>query len=117
MKIKEYNQMMNYLTRPKQKPIKREETMPERIARLQYTYDNAGTKPKHMDNPNIYTHEQKPFKKKIKKTEPLKIDITGINNSLNAYEKLNKPDPVKPIKREERLEGLAGILGVDPKKI
>ena len=64
---KEYKQMMNYLTRPKKKPIKREETYPERIARLQYTYDNAGTKPKHMDNPNIYTHEQKPFKKKIKK--------------------------------------------------
>ena len=117
MKVKEYQQMMNYLTRTKQKPIKREETMPERIARLQYTYDNVGTKPKHMDNKNIYTHEQKPFKKKIKKTEPLKIDITGINNSLNAYEKLNKADPIKPIKLEERLEGLAGILGVDPKKI
>jgi hypothetical protein len=117
MKVKEYQQMMNYLVRKKDKPIKREETIPERIARLQYTYDNAGTKPKHMDNPNIYTHEQKPFKKKIKKTEPLKIDITGINNSLNAYEKLNKADPIKPIKREERLEGLAGILGVDPKKI
>ena len=67
MKVKEYQQMMNYLVRKKDKPIKREETMPERIARLQYTYDNVGTKPKHMDNQNIYTHEQKPYKKKIKK--------------------------------------------------
>ena len=118
MKIKEYNQMMNYLTRPKKKPIKREETYPERIARLQYTYDNAGTKPKHMDNPNIYTHEQKPFKKKIKKTEPLKIDITGINNSLNVYEKLNEvPEPKYKLPEEEKLEGLTAIIGVDPKKI
>ena len=117
MKIKEYNQMMNYLTRPKKKPIKREETYPERIARLQHTHDGIGTRPKHMDNPNIYPFEEKPIKKKIKKTEPLKIDITGINNSLNAYEKLNKADPIKPIKREEKLEGLAGILGVDPNKI
>ena len=109
MKIKEYNQMMNYLTRPKKKPIKREETYPERIARLQHTHDGIGARPKHMDNPNIYPFEEKPIKKKIIKTEPLKIDITGINNSLNVYEKLNKvpepkyklPEPVSVIHESE----------------
>ena len=88
MKIKEYNEMMKYLTREKEPTIRlpvteyddpkytqieknkkkkinkksniRQETMPERIERVVYQYDSPkGMKqPKHMDNKNIKTFEE-----------------------------------------------------------
>ena len=92
MKIKEYNQMMSYLTRPK---------------------DNL----KKLRGKNIMQRNKpiRPIKKKP--TDPVKIDFSGITRDINVYENAIKADPIKPIKREEKLEGLAAILGVDPKKI
>ena len=90
MKIHEYNQMMAYLTRPKNvavrkpsavppktktiqkfkkggKPKPREENVEERIARIQYEYMPEKTeRPKHLDNKNIYSYEDREkFVKKI----------------------------------------------------
>ena len=87
MKINEYNQMMAYLTRPKNVPVRkpnalppktktiqkfkkggkpkpREETMQERIDRVLFEFGDAGMKkPPHMDDKNIYTFEDKELAK------------------------------------------------------
>jgi hypothetical protein len=59
MKIKEYDEMMRYLTRPKAKETKRSETTMERINRIGYEYGEKGfeKRPPHMDNKNIVSFE------------------------------------------------------------
>ena len=150
MKLKDYNQMMSYLTRPKNtltesmkksefvkeqkqkrieenrinavrkkyglKPNQRPETMNERVDRLGYVYDDIGSKPKHMDNPNIVAHENLKPTKKIKKISPITplfIDTSGIDVGLTALERPVNPTPVEPPKRpKKRSEGLAYLLGI-----
>ena len=150
MKLKDYNQMMSYLTRPKNtltesmkksefvkeqkqkrieenrinavrkkyglKPNQRPETMNERVDRLGYVYDDIGSKPKHMDNPNIVAHENLKEPKKIKKISPITplfIDTSGIDVGLTALERPFKPTPVEPPKRpKKKSEGLAYLLGI-----
>ena len=148
MKLKDYNQMMSYLTRPKNnltesmkksefvkeqkqkiaeqnrikakrleyglKPNQRPETMPERVDRLAYLYDDIGSKPKHMGNPNIVEFENMKKPKKIKKiSRPINIDISGIDRDLSKYEQiLNAPEPKYKLRKEEKLEGIETILGI-----
>ena len=111
------NQKDNKVTvmnRVKTKP--REEDIIERAQRFHYLYDN-GPKPKHMDNKNIKTFEEMQEMKKVKtptkKIEPVKIDFTGINTSLNELENLKKTSPIKPTIRKKKSEGLAYLLGID----
>ena len=140
MKIKEYEQMMLYLTSTGEfkrnkntkgnyivenakkfddetKPKVREETISERIESMHHIYD-GGPKPKHMDNKNIKSYEEmqkinKPFKKIKKILSPVKIDFSGIDADLASLESsMNSPEPVYKLPKEEKLEGLETILGV-----
>ena len=56
MKIKEYDEMVAYLTRKKPKETKRLETTMERIARIGHEYEGK-PRPTHMDNKNIVSFE------------------------------------------------------------
>jgi hypothetical protein len=56
MKIKEYDEMVAYLTRKKPKETKRVESTLERIERINHEYE-GGPRPKHMDNKNIVSFE------------------------------------------------------------
>ena len=98
------------------KTKKREEDFSERLARLHHLHDD-GPRPKHMDNKNIKSYEEmqemKKVKTPIKKIEPVKIDFTGINTSLNDLENLKKASPIKPTIRKKKSEGLAYLLGID----
>ena len=140
MKIKEYEQMMRYLTSTGEfkrnsnkkgnyivktakkfddetKPKVREETISERIESMHHIYD-GGPKPKHMDNKNIKSYEEmqkiiKPSKKIKKILSPVKIDFSGIDADLASLESsMNSPEPVYKLPKEEKLEGLETILGV-----
>ena len=140
MKVKEYEQMMRYLTSTGEfkrnkntkgnyivetakkfdnetKPKVREETISERIESMHHIYD-GGPKPKHMDNKNIKSYEEmqkinKPFKKIKKILSPVKIDFSGIDADLASLESsMNSPEPVYKLPEEEKLEGLETILGV-----
>ena len=140
MKVKEYEQMMRYLTSTGEfkrnkntkgnyivenakkfddetKPKVREETISERIESMHHIYD-GGPKPKHMDNKNIKSYEEmqkinKPFKKIKKILSPVKIDFSGIDADLASLESsMNSPEPVYKLPKEEKLEGLETILGV-----
>ena len=144
MKISEYNQMMAYLTKKAPltkeqsvklesklkaeetkrintkrkeyglKPNQRQETMSERIERIQYQYDGIGNKPKHLDNPNIVEFEDlKPIQKIKKEIVPVNIDISGINAEINKYEKatqISRPD--FKLRKDDELEGIETILGI-----
>jgi hypothetical protein len=160
MKIKDYNQMMRYLTStgeftrnrgvPKQQGMKnkfiehrqklgdvirnqkdnkvtvmnrvkekvREEDISERIARMHHIYD-GGPKPKHMDNPTIKTTEEmqkiKPIKqpKKAATATPLKIDFSGIDANIRAFEEVEKPASIAPKTVKKKSEGLAYLLNID----
>ena len=140
MKVKEYEQMMRYLTSTGEfkrnkntkgnyivenakkfddetKPKVREETISERIESMHHIYD-GGPNPKHMDNKNIKSYEEmqkinKPFKKIKKILSPVKIDFSGIDADLASLESsMNSPEPVYKLPKEEKLEGLETILGV-----
>ena len=140
MKVKEYEQMMRYLTSTGEfkrnkntkgnyivenakkfddetKPKVREETISERIESMHHIYD-GGPKPKHMDNKNIKSYEEmqkinKPFKKIKKILSPVKIDFSGIDADIDSLEcSMNSPEPVYKLPKEEKLEGLETILGV-----
>ena len=140
MKVKEYEQMMRYLTSTGEfkrnkntkgnyivetakkfdnetKPKVRQETISERIESMHHIYD-GGPKPKHMDNKNIKSYEEmqkinKPFKKIKKILSPVKIDFSGIDADLASLESsMNSPEPVYKLPVEEKLEGLETILGV-----
>jgi len=69
MKIKEYDEMVAYLTRKKPKETKRVESTLERIERINHEYE-GGPRPKHMDNKNIVSFEdQEILKNNINKPE------------------------------------------------
>jgi hypothetical protein len=125
MKIKEYNQMMKYLTREKEPTIRlpvteyddpiektkvkkinkksniRQETMPERIERVVYQYDSPkGMKqPKHMDNKNIKTFEEMQTINQVIDYSPIKTK-RPVTTPVTAAVNVNKP--FKKIKKIER---------------
>ena len=66
MKIKEYDEMVAYLTRKKPKETKRLESTLERIERINHEYE-GGPRPKHMDNKNIVSFEDQEWKNNINK--------------------------------------------------
>ena len=66
MKIKEYDEMVAYLTRKKPKETKRVESTLERIERINHEYE-GGPRPKHMDNKNIVSFEDQEWKNNINK--------------------------------------------------
>ena len=96
----------------------REEDISERIARMHHIYD-GGPKPKHMDNPTIKTAEEmqktKPFKqpKKAATATPLKIDFSGIDANIRAFEEVEKPASITPKTVKKKSEGLAYLLNID----
>ena len=138
MKIKDYNQMMRYLTstgeftrnrgvsKDKVKPHSVLDKTSQRIAELHHVYD-GGPKPNNLTNKpkeNMKTTDRKLFKQPkknevkpfIKKVEPLKIDVSGIDVGLTELENTVKPSPAAepaPIRRKEPSKGLAYLLGVD----
>ena len=65
MKIKEYDEMVNYLTRKKPQETKRQETTMERINRVKYEVGETKEKPKHIDNKNIYSFEDQPILRRL----------------------------------------------------
>ena len=125
MKIKEYNEMMKYLTREKEPTIRlpvteyddpiektkvkkinkknniRQETMPERIERVVYQYDSPkGMKqPKHMDNKNIKTFEEMQTINQVIDYSPIKTK-RPVTTPVTAAVNVNKP--FKKIKKIER---------------
>jgi len=75
MKIKEHDEMVAYLTRKKTPTeTKRQENTMERINRVKYENQELKEKPKHIDNPNIYSFEDQPILKNNinKRKEPWK---------------------------------------------
>ena len=128
MKVKDYNEMMAYLTRKKEPTIRlpvtkyddpieknkekkmnkinrtdniRQETMPERIERSVYQYDSpAGMKkPRHMDNKNIKTFEEMQTVNKVIDYSPKKTQRPFyMQNTKGSIEDVNKP--FKKIKKE-----------------
>ncbi len=128
MKVKEYNEMMAYLTRKKEPTIRlpvtkyddpieknkekkmnkinrtdniRQETMPERIERSVYQYDSpAGMKkPRHMDNKNIKTFEEMQTVNKVIDYSPIKTK-RPVTTPVTGGVNVNKP--FKKIKKIER---------------
>ena len=124
MKVKDYNEMMAYLTRKKEPTIRlpvteyddpieknkekkmnkinrtdniRQETMPERIERSVYQYDSpAGMKkPRHMDNKNIKTFEEMQTVNKV-------IDYSPIKTKRPVTTPVTANEPFKKIKKIER---------------
>ena len=105
MKIHEYNEMMRYLTRPGKvlgnninrksfsKGSKREENIEERIARVQYELGDKKERPKHLDNKNIYSFEDRP--KKVAKIPviPPKPDLPNGHSDWSTEEWLESIDP------------------------
>jgi len=106
MKINEYNQMMKYLTRPGKvlgnninrknfsKGSKREENIEERIARVQYELGDKKERPKHLDNKDIYSFEDRP--KKVAKKIPVlppKPDMVNGHSDWNTEDWLESIDP------------------------
>mgnify|MGYP001432531397 CR=1 FL=1 len=139
MKIKEYNQMMKYLTREKEPTIRlpvteyddpiektkvkkinkksniRQETMPERIERVVYQYDSPkGMKqPKHMDNKNIKTFEEMQTINQVIDYSPIKTKrpvLPAVTTPVTAAVNVNKP--FKKIKKIERPVNI-DISGID----
>jgi len=123
MKVKEYNEMMAYLTRKKEPTIRlpvtkyddpieknkekkmnkinrtdniRQETMPERIERSVYQYDSpAGMKkPRHMDNKNIKTFEEMQTVNKVIDYSPKKTERPFIKDATKPFKKIKKFSPV-----------------------
>ena len=104
MKIKEYDEMVAYLTRKKPKETKRVESTLERIERINHEYEGG---------PRVRNEMLKNYKTK---TTPVKIDISGINTDLNALENsVYSPDPKRPVPKEVELEGIETILGIKTK--
>ena len=111
MKVKEYNEMMAYLTRKKEptirlpvteydkpieknKPKVRQETSPERIDRVLYEVDGIGKRPKHLDNKNIKTFEEMQSVNKVIDYSPKKTERPFIKDATKPFKKIKKFSPV-----------------------
>ena len=109
MKIAEYNQMMNYLTRKsppeRQRLAKgttsdtkvREENAIERINRINFEFGQTKKRPEHLDNKNIISWEDKQTKKQIKKIaekpKPIKPDLVNGHSDWTSSDWLEILDP------------------------
>ena len=132
MKVKEYNEMMRYLTRKKEPTIRlpvteyddpiektkekkinkinnvskvRQETMPERIDRVIYQYDSPEgmKKPKHMDNKNIKTFEEMQTINQVIDYSPIKTKRPVLPAvTTPVTAAVNVNKPFKKIKKIER---------------
>ena len=130
MKPFEYKQMMKYLTRDKtpeetkrlaeqhkkfervkrenkDKDI-REETMPERVNRMTYLYDDIGTKPKHMDNKKIKTFEEMQTLNKVIDYSPIKTKRPVVDTLKQTKRPIVK-DTLKPFKKIKKFSGPVNI--------
>ena len=111
MKVKEYEEMMRYLTRKKEptirlpvteydkpieknKPKVRQETSPERIDRVLYEVDGIGKRPKHLDNKNIKTFEEMQSVNKVIDYSPKKTERPFIKDAIKPFKKIKKFSPV-----------------------
>ena len=111
MKVKEYEEMMRYLTRKKEptirlpvteydkpieknKPKVRQETSPERIDRVLYEVDGIGKRPKHLDNKNIKTFEEMQSVNKVIDYSPKKTQRPFIKDATKPFKKIKKFSPV-----------------------
>ena len=111
MKVKEYNEMMRYLTRKKEptirlpvteydkpieknKPKVRQESMPERIDRVLYQYDGIGKRPKHLDNKNIKSFEDMQTVNKVIDYSPKKTQRPFVKDAIKPFKKIKKISPV-----------------------
>jgi hypothetical protein len=111
MKVKEYEEMMRYLTRKKEptirlpvteydkpieknKPKVRQETSPERIDRVLYEVDGIGKRPKHLDNKNIKTFEEMQSVNKVIDYSPKKTERPFIKDATKPFKKIKKFSPV-----------------------
>ena len=116
MKVKEYEQMMRYLTSTGEfkrnkntkgnyivenakkfddetKPKVREETISERIESMHHIYD-GGPKPKHMDNKNIKTFEEMQSVNKVIDYSPKKTERPFVKDAIKPFKKIKKISPV-----------------------
>ena len=111
MKVKEYEEMMRYLTRKKEptirlpvteydkpieknKPKVRQETSPERIDRVLYEVDGIGKRPKHLDNKNIKTFEEMQSVNKVIDYSPKKTERPFVKDAIKPFKKIKKISPV-----------------------
>ena len=111
MKVKEYNEMMRYLTRKKEptirlpvteydkpieknKPKVRQESTPERIDRVLHVYDGICKRPKHMDNKNIKTFEEMQSVNKVIDYSPKKTERPFVKDAIKPFKKIKKISPV-----------------------
>ena len=101
MKIKEYDEMVAYLTRKKPKETKRVESTLERIERLNHEYE-GGPRPKHMDNKNIVSFEDQ---------EILKNNINNKPKRKDHWKEFVKTGKLPEVTKEES-ERLKGDLRV-----
>ena len=90
MKIHEYNEMMRYLTRPKQKPM----PMPEYINLMNRLYGNGGAVDPDKDPKYIDPREFEDIKKSLPVSEMVKQPKKKIIKKTLIVE---KPKPTPPV--------------------
>ena len=90
MKIHEYNEMMRYLTRPKQKPM----PMPEYIKKMNFLYNSGGAVDPDKDPKYIDPREFEDIKKSLPVSEMVKQPKKKIIKKTLIVE---KPKPTPPV--------------------
>ena len=136
MKIKEYNEMMRYLTRPKEptikeskgaydkfvaegkngyapKKVKFEDTaIGKHVENTLYMYGETDKKPKHYDSELKKAQKSLKVKPvKVTTNKPVQLEFNFLDNITTAYEPVPTPPAAAP--RDKDLDkGIASILGV-----
>ena len=114
MKIKEYNEMMRYLTRPKDiKKVKFEDTaIGKHVENTLYMYGETDKKPKHYDSELKKAQKSVKVKPvKVTTNKPVQLEFNFLDNITTAYEPVPTPPAAAP--RDKDLDkGIASILGV-----
>tara|TARA_R110001632_G_scaffold163748_2_gene282120 strand:+ start:70 stop:495 length:426 start_codon:yes stop_codon:yes gene_type:complete len=136
MKIKEYNEMMRYLTRPKEptikeskgaydkfvaegkngyapKKVKFEDTaIGKHVENTLYMYGETDKKPKHYDSELKKAQKSVKVKPvKVTNNKPVQLEFNFLDNITTAYEPVPTPPAAAP--RDKDLDkGIASILGV-----
>ena len=136
MKIKEYNEMMRYLTRPKEptikeskgaydkfvaegkngyapKKVKFEDTaIGKHVENTLYMYGETDKKPKHYDSELKKAQKSVKVKPvKVTTNKPVQLEFNFLDNITTAYEPVPTPPAAAP--RDKDLDkGIASILGV-----
>ena len=136
MKIKEYNEMMRYLTRPKEptikeskgaydkfvaegkngyapKKVKFEDTaIGKHVENTMYMYGETDKKPKHYDSELKKAQKSLKVKPvKVTTNKPVQLEFNFLDNITTAYEPVPTPPAAAP--RDKDLDkGIASILGV-----